>query len=76
MSDVRHVANRPSWHCATCDEPWPCRERQIKFLEDYQGRRHFLRALLALWMYEAAEEMGVSAGDLHERFVGWSLTRR
>ena len=75
MSDVRHKPLRPSWNCAACGEPWPCTERKIVFLQDFQGRRPFLRALLALWMYAAAEDMDVSAGDLHERFIAWSLRR-
>jgi hypothetical protein len=75
MSEVRHTPARPSWECVACGEPWPCRTRRVAFLADHQGRRHHLRAVLALWMYEAAEELQVSAGDLHERFIGWSLHR-
>lgn len=76
MSDAKH---RPleltTWDCSTCGEPWPCAERRAAFLADYDGCRHELRAILAMFMFSAADTLDVSARTLHDRFVGWSLHR-
>lgn len=71
-------AHRPTpgtWDCDTCAEPWPCTERREKFLADYEGRAQELRALMAMFFIDAAEDMGDSVPELkelHDRFVTWS----
>lgn len=77
MSSTSHrPLESTTWDCATCAEPWPCAERRAAFLADYEGCRHELRAILAMFMYSAAETLDVSARTLHERFVAWSIRSR
>lgn len=75
MSTV-HRYLRPSWTCGTCHEPWPCAERKIKFLQDYEGRNHDLRALLALFFIEATEDLTDTIEEIHARFVSWAIPVR
>ena len=74
MSETRHKPLTPSWGCSACGDPWPCRERKIKFLEDYQGRRSQLRATLGTWLISATEDLSKihTLETLHERFVSWA----
>ena len=77
MSGAHRPLEHGTWDCDTCPEgtPWPCEPRRAKFSADYVGMPHELRSVLALFMYSAAETLNVSAGDLHARFVGWSIRR-
>ncbi|MET8150669.1 hypothetical protein ACIBSW_11315 [Actinoplanes sp. NPDC049668] len=68
---VKHLAHRPTWDCASCGMPWPCdpaRERLAAELGLVQ---------LAMYMWANLEE---AAGDLpdlptteaFDRFLAWT----
>lgn len=66
-----HAADRPSWHCRSCGEPWPCdpaRER----LAAGMGR-----VSLSVYMWSSLEEAARDMPDgppqeLFERFIRWT----
>lgn len=66
-----HRPVQPSWTCETCREPWPCEPRRTRFADDYVGRRHELRAVLALFMISALDDLIEPVAVVHSRFVGW-----
>lgn len=75
MSDTRHRPTRPAWICTGCGQDWPCVERKIVFLQDFQGRRSQLRATLGAFLIDAAEDLVEPIEQLHTRFVSWSYRR-
>ncbi|MEU0560915.1 hypothetical protein [Dactylosporangium sp. NPDC006015] len=70
MSEA-HRPVQPSWTCGTCQAPWPCEPRRIRFAADYAGRRQELRAVLALFMISALDDLIEPIEVVHSRFVGW-----
>lgn len=73
---MMHRAARPAWDCEDCGEPWPCRERQARLLDEYLFDRLALMIFLADLMMEAIEDFHRhgrgSLPDLYERFLGWA----
>lgn len=77
MENLQHLADRPSWRCRVCDEPWPCPP----------AREHLARTLdptgLAMYMWANFEEaifLGHltlrSSPNAYERFIGWTRASR
>lgn len=73
LISIWHPAATPSWLCRTCGDPWPCAERKIRFLQDYEGKRKELRTLLSMFLIDATEDLTEPIEVLHERFVSWSI---
>lgn len=71
-----HRYQRPGWTCEACGEPWPCTERKIKFLKDYQGRPGELRLVLATFFIDAVEDLTDPIEEIHARFVSWCFPVR
>ncbi|MEV4845218.1 hypothetical protein AB0K20_18655 [Micromonospora matsumotoense] len=69
---VAHVPARPSWQCAGCGEPWPCRDRRDRLLSEYADDRTTLGIYLGLQLADALSDLPRQpASDLHARFLGW-----
>ncbi|RZU50139.1 hypothetical protein EV385_1904 [Krasilnikovia cinnamomea] len=69
-----HVAARPSWRCAECEDPWPCADARINLAEQHHGCPTSLTLYLASCMYDALEDLTENPGpvrDLYDRFLGW-----
>jgi hypothetical protein len=74
-TDVKHIANQPSWDCGGCGEPWPCAAKRAELLAElaedpaaWVGVHNFLRQQLALAVMERCDR---SVEDLAEQVVGW-----
>jgi hypothetical protein len=76
VTATKHVAMRPSFYCAICHEPWPCKpskaELRHEFRDDQTGLFIYLGSQL-----EGALEAAIRNHDwkrvdnLYERFIGW-----
>ncbi len=72
-----HVAERPSWACAGCGQPWPCAPARSRLADEYDGMRHGLGLYLAGSYAEASADLygsKVLVESLFDRFVGWQRT--
>lgn len=70
-----HIAQRPSWDCRACGQPWPCAVAKVDLAEQFARRPTELTLYLSANMYEAIEDMraatrGTPAG-LSGRFLDW-----
>lgn len=73
MTEVEHLADRPSWDCAACGRPWPCEPARERLTADHQHDQVALAMLL--WIYFEAYVMEVGQGpatEAYQRFIGWS----
>ena len=71
MTDLEHVAARPSWDCKNCGQPWPCGPARTQ-LKATHGRTALT---LQMWVYfeAAAHEIpGALALDMFDRFLNWT----
>jgi hypothetical protein len=68
-----HTADRPSWKCRSCEEPWPCEEAKIYLLIEYHDAPTSLGLYLSLQWRSASEELKNEAmsEELWLRFIGW-----
>jgi hypothetical protein len=39
MTETTHIADRPSFDCRACGEPWPCVPAQENLLREHAERR-------------------------------------
>ncbi len=70
MSD--HRAMRPSWHCVSCGDVWPCHGARLRLRAEFDGAPVSLAIFLAGSFLDACEDLAsVPAGRLHDRFLGW-----
>lgn len=67
---VDHDAERPSWCCRACGEPWPCgpaRERLVSEMD---------KVTLAIYLWvnleEAVRDVKDSPSQLFDRFIRWT----
>jgi len=35
MPRTEHLAERPSWHCRACQQPWPCTTAKVNLATEY-----------------------------------------
>jgi hypothetical protein len=66
-----HAAERPSWQCRSCGEPWPCDPARDR-LAAGMGRVN-----LSVYMWSSLEEAARDMPDgppqeLFERFIRWT----
>jgi hypothetical protein len=74
---TEHDADRPSWDCRVCDQPWPCANAKIDLIDQYQRSRTMLILFMSSCMIEAINDLFHSQripGDLHARFLDWVHT--
>jgi hypothetical protein len=66
-----HCADKPSWLCAACGEPWPCEPATQSLIAD-TGSGTLLVLYMSIDMIDMARDHPkVPARELHERFIGW-----
>ena len=62
----------PIWTCAGCALPWPCPTRRRELQAGYASAPVSLALYLGSCMVAASQDLNwVSAGTLHQRFLGW-----
>jgi hypothetical protein len=70
---TEHVAERPTWHCTVCGQPWPCAVAKVELTEQYPSAN--LGLFMASCWHEAIENLRDSEErvppDLYQRFLGW-----
>ncbi|MFY1638299.1 hypothetical protein ACN27F_34280 [Solwaraspora sp. WMMB335] len=70
---AEHLAQRPSWRCRVCADPWPCRTAREQLVHAYD--RIGLCLYLADRLIDAvADGLGPSPAGLYHRFLGWART--
>lgn len=68
---MEHIAQRPSWDCRACGEPWPCDPAREALTAEMGGteRRIYLWSCLE-------EAMGhlppTPAAETFDRFLSWA----
>lgn len=69
-----HMPERPSWKCAACGQPWPCRDAKAHFSKQYANDRVGLSFYMGMVWQFADQEIGatLSPEDLYDRFVTWT----
>jgi hypothetical protein len=72
---TEHLAERPSWYCRVCEQPWPCAVAKVDLAEQFARRPTELTLYMSANMYEAIEDMRAasrgSPAGLSERFLHW-----
>ena len=72
---TEHIAQRPSWDCRVCEQPWPCAVAKVDLAEQFAHRPTRLKIYMRSNMYEAIEDMRAgtrgSPAGLSERFLLW-----
>ena len=72
MTDqTEHDADRETWDCLVCGEPWPCAPAKVYMLETMRPTE------LAIAQWQHLEEAvftlgGKNSKALWDRFLGWS----
>jgi hypothetical protein len=62
----------PTWSCAGCDRPWPCRTRRHELWEEFEGAPLSLALYMGTYLVRASADLTwVPAAALHRRFLGW-----
>lgn len=71
MIESEHTAERPSWRCRVCDDPWPCVPAKRQLLSTLSPTRLAVQGLANL--EEAARDVpGMPVGEAFARFVSWA----
>lgn len=66
-----HSADRPTWNCRACGEPWPCASAQVA-LRAQVGETQ-LRIDLWTTLEEAVGDLTHATGpELFQRFFAWA----
>jgi hypothetical protein len=70
-----HAADRSSWDCRACGEPWPCAPAKVTLNEDFWDRRSTLIVFLVSTFYAAVDSYAdrEAPPDLYGRFVMWAV---
>lgn len=72
-----HLPVRPKWECRGCGEAWPCQNKRAELVIEYAGAEVSLGVLMAMRHCDAAGELpDIPAGELYQRFVGWTRRRQ
>lgn len=70
-SDHDHIADRPSWGCATCGQPWPCEPAQQRLTTENSPTQ--VAMLMWVAMESAAFDLrNMPVGTMFERFLRWT----
>jgi hypothetical protein len=75
MAEVEHNADRPSWDCRACHDPWPCAPARARMLDEMSS----IELAMFCWanLEEAAGDMPqMTAAEAFDRFMNWSRPRR
>ncbi|MBB4747153.1 hypothetical protein [Actinoplanes lobatus] len=72
-----HIADRSSWDCRVCGQPWPCAPGKVALIEEFREYPSVLLLYLVATFYEARDSyMNVAEPpDLYGRFVMWAVRR-
>lgn len=66
-----HSADRPTWNCRTCREPWPCASAQADLRAELGETQ--LRMYLWTTLEEAVGDLShVTSPELFQRFFAWT----
>jgi hypothetical protein len=66
-----HIAERPSWRCRTCADPWPCDSAR----HDLSGRMDRVALATHMWaqLDDAANDLPAGPpAELFDRFIRWT----
>ena len=70
-----HAAQRPSWDCEACLQPWPCANAKELLLNEFSGYPSVLTIYMSAQLCEAVLDLtahGAEAPlDLFDRFMSW-----
>jgi hypothetical protein len=67
-----HRPSRPTWLCASCGQPWPCRTARQDLLNEHVDSRVPLALDLARDFGDAVADLpGEPVHQLYVRFLGW-----
>ena len=70
-----HAAQRPSWDCEACLQPWPCANAKELLLNEFIGYPSVLTIYMSAQLCEAVLDLtahGAEAPlDLFDRFMSW-----
>jgi hypothetical protein len=70
-----HPADRPSWDCKACGQPWPCNQAREQLVAEL-GLGTRLTLWMSIDMVDAARENGkIPPHELYQRFVAWTNER-
>ncbi|SCF11846.1 hypothetical protein GA0070558_12985 [Micromonospora haikouensis] len=68
-----HLPLTPAWTCGGCSADWPCHERRQELRAEFDRAPVSLAFYLAAHLVDAAQDLThVPAGDLYQRFLGWT----
>ncbi|MEV4283656.1 hypothetical protein [Actinoplanes xinjiangensis] len=73
--NFEHAADRSSWDCRVCGQPWPCAPAKVTLKEDFREQRSSLLVFLVSTFYEAVDSYAGrgAPADLYGRFVIWAV---
>jgi hypothetical protein len=72
-----HNPVRPSWTCSGCADPWPCHNRRLELLAQFDGALTVLALNMYVQFLVAADDMpDAPCGPIVNRFTGWLNTSR
>ncbi|BBH65313.1 hypothetical protein ACTI_19980 [Actinoplanes sp. OR16] len=71
-----HQAERPTWDCKTCGEPWPCATAKVELADQYHRFPHGLTIVIGSYLVEAIDDWATDTSrpppNLYARFLGWT----
>jgi hypothetical protein len=66
-----HIADRPTWNCAACGEPWPCAPAQVDLRAELGETQ--LRIYLWTTLEGAVGDLSQATGpEPFQRFFAWT----
>lgn len=68
-----HRPMQPSWICASCAEPWPCKPARTQLLAETASRTELA---ITMWAYldDYVRDHARAVEDAFSRFLGWTAT--
>lgn len=57
VSSAGHIAARPSWDCAVCEQPWPCANAKTDLTDEFAGHSTALCVYLAGCFHDAVNDL-------------------
>jgi len=71
-----HEAERPSWDCVVCLQPWPCAIAKNVLISEFYEFPAVLAVYMSARMCDALRDLTADGSprplDLRERFLGWT----
>jgi hypothetical protein len=75
-ASTEHIAQRPSWDCRACTQPWPCANAKTDLLAEFQDFPSVLMIYMSAQMCEALNDLtahgALAPPDLYDRFITWA----